>query len=97
MTTPQKYPEQGYWSYTFGECGSLTDSLSEAIYEVSNYVEGEMPEWVSDALYGDFPELQEKARQELNRKLAEIKQKCLTTGSASGEDWSIWYQGEDNA
>lgn len=96
MTTPQKYPENGDWSYRFGECGSFADSLSEAINEVSNYIEGEMPEWIYDAFDGTLPELQEKARQELKKKFAAIKHECLTTGSASGEDWSIWYEGDES-
>ena len=96
MTTPQKYPENGYWSYTFGECGSLADSLSEAINEVSNYIEGEMPEWIYDAFDGTLPELQERAKQELKKKFAAIKHECLTTGSASGEDWSIWNEGDES-
>lgn len=96
MTTPKKYPENGDWRYVLGEGGFLAGSLDEAINEVSESVVDEISFWGSDFIHELPPKLQEKAKQALEKKFAQIRDECLTTGSACGDYWSIWYE-EDEA
>ena len=98
MTTPKKYkyPENGDWSYVLGEGGFFADSLDEAIDGVSDSVINEISFWDSDFIHELPPKLQEKAKQALKKKFAQIREECLTTGSACSDYWSIWYEGDND-
>ncbi len=86
--TNVKFPADDNWDYTFDENGSGGD-LDFCLGQLYDYITAEIDLNYS---FGDLEIMEERLELLYQKRILEVRQQCLESGSAYGENWSITHQ-----
>lgn len=83
-----KFPADDIWSYTFNANGSAGD-LDFCLGQLYNYITAEID---SNYSLWNLEMMEEHLEVLYLKKMREVRQQCLESGSADGQNWSITHQ-----
>ncbi len=83
-----KFLATDYWFYRFEENGSAGD-LDLCLQELGGYISNEIE---FDRFLLDLDVYEERFNLLCQQKILKVRQECLESGRAYGEDWSIIHE-----